>query len=326
MMHRGSKIYIAGHTGLVGSALVRKLQHEQYRTLITRTFDELDLRNQQSVLEFFAHTRPEYVFLAAAHVGGIYANAKYPAEFIYNNLLIQSNVMHAAYVFGVHKLLFLGSSCIYPRDCPQPIKEEYLLTGMLEKTNEAYAIAKIAGITMAQAYNQQYGTMFISCMPTNLYGPYDNFDIQAAHVIPSLIAKMCKAQHHQEPVVEIWGTGAPRREFLFVDDLADALYFLMHHYDDSAIINVGTGQDISIFSLAHLIKDIVGFQGSLVFNPAMPDGTPRKLLNSEQMRGLGWQAKISLMEGIKKTVEWYKAHFCAMNYVQPTNNVSERLS
>lgn len=305
-MERASKIYIAGHRGLVGSAIVRKLQESEYRNLIHRTHKELELTRQEKVEEFFDQERPDYVFLAAAKVGGIWANNTYPAEFIYSNIAVQANVIHSAYLYGVKKLLFLGSSCIYPKHCPQPMKEEYLLTGPLEPTNEPYAVAKIAGIKMCQSYNRQYGTNFISVMPTNLYGPNDNFDLETSHVLPALIRKFHEAKLQKEQSVVIWGTGTPRREFLHVDDLADACVFLMNHYNDSEIINIGCGQDISIRELAKLIKEVVGFEGELVFDKTKPDGTPRKLLDVSKLKQLGWQPKISLKEGIKQTYEWYK--------------------
>jgi GDP-L-fucose synthase len=300
-----SKIYIAGHTGLVGSALMRALQKAGYTQLITRTFEHLDLRNKQAVDTFFAQEKPEYVFLAAAKVGGIKANMDRPAEFIYDNLAIELNVINAAYTHGVKKLLFLGSSCIYPRNCPQPIKEEYLLTGALEPSNDAYAIAKIAGIKMCQAYNKQYGTRFIACMPTNLYGPHDNFDLTSSHVLPALIAKCVQAKKNNDSSVTIWGTGMPRREFLYADDLADACIFLMQQYESDQPINVGTGQDITIADLADIIRAVVGYAGNFVFDSARPDGTPRKVLDVSAITTLGWQPKISLHDGIAKTVQWY---------------------
>lgn len=303
-MHRDAKIYVAGHRGLVGSAIVKELTEKGFTNIIFRTSKELDLRNQQAVNQFFITEKPEYVFLVAAKVGGIKANWDYPAEFIYDNLAIESNVIHAAYKQGVKKLLFLGSSCIYPKDCPQPIKEEYLLTGLLEKTNEPYAIAKIAGINLCQSYNRQYGTNFIVCMPTNLYGPRDNFDLQTSHVLPALLAKMYKAKKEQQEQVVVWGTGTPYREFLYVDDLTDALIFLMQQYNESEIINVGTGKDITIKELAFLIKEIVGYEGTIIFDQSKPDGTPRKLLDIEKLKSIGWQPATSLKEGIQKTLQW----------------------
>ena len=314
-MEKDAKIYVAGHKGLVGSAIVRKLSSEGYSNLITRSHKELDLTRQADVEAFFRSERPGYVFLAAARVGGILANNTYPAEFIYENLMIQGNVIHESYRARVKKLLFLGSSCIYPRDCPQPMREEYLLSGKLEPTNEPYAIAKIAGIKMCQSYNRQYGTKFVSVMPTNLYGPGDNFDLQTSHALPALIRKFHEAKGRDERqvtsdksrgVVSIWGTGKPRREFLYVDDLADACLFIMNNYDEGEIINIGVGKDISIGELAELIKEIVGFEGSIRYDPSKPDGTPRKLLDVSKLESLGWRSKTSLREGIEKTYEWYK--------------------
>jgi len=284
---------------------MRKLHDEGFFNIITKSFDELDLRMQDQVSAFFSQDQPEYVFLAAAKVGGIKANADAPAEFLYDNLLIECNVIHSAYLFGVKKLLFLGSSCIYPRDCPQPIEEAYLLTSSLEKTNEGYALAKIAGIKLCEFYNKQYGTNFISCMPTNLYGPHDRFDLQTSHVMPALIQKFCEAKAENKESVTIWGSGKPKREFLHVDDLADAVLFLMENYEDNETINVGYGEDLSIGDLAHLIQDSVGYEGKLNFDTSMPDGTPRKLLNSNKIRALGWEPKISLKQGIKETIQWY---------------------
>ncbi|PIV42474.1 MAG: GDP-fucose synthetase, partial [Nitrospirae bacterium CG02_land_8_20_14_3_00_41_53] len=305
-MEKDSKIYIAGHRGLVGSALVRRLTEPGYMNLIVRTHAELDLTRQTEVEDFFKREHPEYVFLAAAKVGGILANNTYPAEFIYSNIVVQSNVIHSSYLFGVKKVLFLGSSCIYPRDCPQPMKEDYLLSGYLEPTNEPYAIAKIAGIKMCQAYNRQYGANFISVMPTNLYGPNDNFDIQNAHVLPALIRKFHEAKVAGQKEVVVWGTGSPRREFLYVDDLADACIFLMNNYNNSPeIINIGVGKDISIRELALMVKEIVDYNGEIVFDTSKPDGTPRKLLDVSKLSSLGWQAKTGLREGIKRTYQWY---------------------
>ena len=306
MMEKDSKIYIAGHRGLVGSALVRRLTEPGYMNLIVRTHAELDLTRQTEVEDFFKREHPEYVFLAAAKVGGILANNTYPAEFIYSNIVVQSNVIHSSYLFGVKKVLFLGSSCIYPRDCPQPMKEDYLLSGYLEPTNEPYAIAKIAGIKMCQAYNRQYGANFISVMPTNLYGPNDNFDIQNAHVLAALIRKFHEAKVAGQKEVVVWGTGSPRREFLYVDDLADACIFLMNNYNNSPeIINIGVGKDISIRELALMVKEIVDYNGEIVFDTSKPDGTPRKLLDVSKLSSLGWQAKTGLREGIKRTYQWY---------------------
>jgi len=304
-MEKSSKIFVAGHRGLVGSAIVRKLQKEGYTNLILKGREEVDLTRQEEVERFFEKERPEYVFLAAAKVGGIHANRTYPAEFIYQNLMIECNVIHSAYKYGVKKLLFLGSSCIYPRECPQPMKEEYLLSGYLEPTNEAYAVAKIAGLKLCQFYKRQYGANFISCMPTNLYGPNDNFDLNTSHVIPALIRKFHEAKIQGKPYVEVWGTGRPLREFLHVDDLADACLFLMQNYDDEIWINVGSGEEVSIEELAKMIKEIVGYKGRIVFNPDMPDGTPRKLLDISRLKSLGWSPKMSLIEGLKSTYEWY---------------------
>lgn len=301
-----AKIYVAGHNGLVGSAIVRKLQSEGYSNIITRTSKELDLKCQQAVNDFFSQEKPEYVFLAAAKVGGIKANMDYPAEFIYNNIMIEANVIHAAYMSGVKKLLLLGSSCIYPRECPQPMQESYLLTGSLEPTNEPYAIAKIAGIKLCQAYNRQYGTKFITCMPTNLYGPNDNFDPKNSHVFPAFIKKFCDAKSNGSQKVVIWGTGKPRREFLHVDDLADATLFLMRNYEGNETVNIGWGTDVSILELAAKIKGAVEFQGDLVFDSSYPDGTPQKLLDISKIRKLGWEPKISLDDGIVETVHYYQ--------------------
>ena len=303
-MEVDAKIYIAGHKGLVGSALVEKLKKEGFTNIIVRTSQELDLRNQQAVEQFFVMERPEYVFLSAAKVGGIKANWNYPADFIYDNLSIEIHVIHAAYKYGVKKLLFLGSSCIYPRACLQPIKEEYLLSSELEKTNESYAIAKIAGIKLCQAYNRQHGTNFIACMPTNLYGPNDNFDLETSHVLPAMLAKIYKAKKENKESVVLWGTGSPYREFLYVDDLADALVFLMQQYNGTEVINVGTGKEITISQLAQLIKDIVGYEGIILFDPKKPDGTPRKLLDVDKLKVLGWQSSTSLKNGIQKTLQW----------------------
>lgn len=308
VMEKDAKIYVAGHNGLVGSALIRELKKNGYTNLIVRSFADLDLRNQQEVQSFFQHEKPDYVFLAAAKVGGILANATQPASFIYDNLAIETHVIDAAYKNGVKKLLFLGSSCIYPRNCPQPIKEEYLLSSELEKTNEAYAIAKIAGLKMCEAYNQQYGTQYIAVMPTNLYGPFDNFDLHSSHVIPALIRKYMEAKRSNAAEVVVWGTGNVFREFLFVDDLAEACIFLMNYYDGTEIVNIGSGKDISIGELAHLIKEIVGFEGKIVYDASKPDGTPRKLLNVDKLRILGWQAQTSLKLGLKKTIDWCEAN------------------
>lgn len=300
-MQKDSKIYIAGHRGMVGSAILRKLKELGYTNIITSTKGDLNLKNQEDVRNFFWSNKPEYVFLCAAKVGGIKANNDFKADFIYDNLMIQSNIIHSSKMFGVKKLLFLGSSCIYPKLCQQPIKEEYLLTGLLEQTNDAYAIAKIAGIKMCQSFNQQYGTNFISVMPTNLYGYNDNYDLNKSHVLPAMIRKFHEAKINNVPHVEIWGDGSPMREFLFVDDLAEACLQLMDNYNDSEIVNIGTGEDITIKDLAYLVKEVVGFEGNIFFNTQMPNGTPRKLLDVSKLANLGWQYKTSLREGIEKT-------------------------
>ncbi|MGN6267207.1 MAG: GDP-L-fucose synthase family protein [Ginsengibacter sp.] len=304
-MEKNSKIYVAGHRGLVGSAIVRKLQKEGYQNLILRTSAQVDLRDQQAVKDFFEKEKPEYVFMAAAKVGGINANNTYPAEFLYDNLCIQNNVIHQSYRNQVKKLLFLGSSCIYPKNASQPIKEEYLLSGYLEPTNEAYAIAKIAGIKMCQFYHKQYGCNFISAMPTNLYGPGDNYDLKNSHVLPALLRKFHEAKENGDATVTVWGTGKPRREFLHSDDLAEACLFLMEHYNDPGIINIGVGKDISIGEMAQMIQKISGFTGELVFDTSMPDGTFQKLLDVSKINALGWTPRISFEEGLKKTYEEY---------------------
>lgn len=297
-MEKQDKIYIAGHRGMVGSAIVRKLQAEGYTNIVTRTSSELDLKEQQAVRDFFAAEKPDHVVLAAAKVGGIHANNVYRAQFLYENLMIQNNVIHASHEHDVQKLLFLGSSCIYPKMAPQPLKEESLLTGPLEQTNEPYAIAKIAGIKMAESYRRQYGRNYISAMPTNLYGPNDNYDLSNSHVLPALIRKFHTAKVTGAAHVEVWGTGSPRREFLHVDDLADACFFLMQHYDEEMFVNIGTGEDLTIKELAEMIKDIVGFPGELVWNTDKPDGTPRKLMDVSRLHDMGWKHKIGLREGI----------------------------
>lgn len=307
-MNKNARIYVAGHRGLVGSALLRALSKDGYQSLVTRSSAELDLRDQAAVSEFFAEQEPEYVVLAAAKVGGIHANNTYPAEFIRDNLQIQTNVIDAAHRSGVRKLLFLGSSCIYPRLAPQPISEDSLLTGALEETNEAYAIAKIAGLKMCQAYRRQYGFDAIVAMPTNLYGPNDNFDLENSHVLPALIRRLHEARLHSSSSVAIWGTGNPRREFLHVDDLADACVFLLKSYSAADAVNVGTGSDVSIRELAEMIAQCVGFEGMLSFDATKPDGTPRKLLNVSRLSKLGWTARIELQDGIRSTWEWYKEH------------------
>jgi len=289
----------------VGSAIVRRLRQDGFQNLVTRTSAELDLREQAAVREFFAAVKPDYVFLAAARVGGILANDSYPADFIYQNLMIEANVIEASRVNGVKKLLCLGSTCIYPRMAPQPLREEYLLTGPLESTNEWYAVAKIAGIKLCQAYQRQYGCRFISAMPTNLYGPGDNFDLATSHVMPALIRKFHDARVHDQPTVTVWGTGRPRREFLHVDDCADACLHLMHHYDDEEIVNIGIGSDLSISDLAALVRDVVGYRGEITYDTSKPDGTPRKLVDITRITGLGWHAGISLAEGIGTTYQWY---------------------
>lgn len=305
-MNKDSKIYVAGHNGMVGSAIVRKLKELGYTKIITKSRKELDLTNQFQVNQFFHFERPDYVFLAAARVGGIKANNDFRADFIYENLMVQSNVIKASHDNKVNKLLFLGSSCIYPKLCSQPIKEEYLMTGSLEPSNDAYAVAKIAGIKMCQDFNKQYGDNFISVMPTNLYGPNDNYDLNNSHVLPAMIRKFHEAKIENKESVEIWGTGSPMREFLHVDDLADACIFLMNNYNLSEIVNVGTGKDITIKELANTIKEIVGFTGYIYFNTEMPDGTPRKLLDVSKIKEIGWSSKIELIEGISKTYKIYE--------------------
>lgn len=304
-MEKESKIYVAGHRGLVGSAIVRKLAKEGYSNLLLKTRDELDLLNQQSVSEFFEKEKPDYVFLAAAKVGGILANKSRKADFIYENLQIQNNIIGNAWKSNVKKLLFLGSSCIYPKMCPQPIKEEYLMTGPLEETNDAYAIAKIAGIKMCQSFNEQYGTKFISVMPTNLYGPGDNFDLESSHVLPAMIRKFHEAKVSGAKEVILWGTGSPKREFLHVDDLADAVVFLMNNYSESEIVNIGTGEDLSIKELAETIRAVIGFEGDITWDTEKPDGTPRKWLDVSRLRELGWKHSIPLESGIRDTYAWF---------------------
>ena len=308
-MNLDAKIYVAGHRGLVGSAIVRNLEAKGYKNIIYRTHKELDLTNQEAVRRFFEEEKPEYVFLAAAKVGGIHANNTYPADFIYDNLMIQNNVIKAAHDFEVKKLLFLGSTCIYPKMAPQPIKEEYLLTGSLEETNEAYAVAKIAGLEMCKFFKRQYGDNFISCMPTNLYGPNDNFDLKNSHVLPALIRKVHEAKVNNSEAVEVWGTGTPLREFLYVDDMADACVFLMENYDGEQHVNIGTGEEVSIRELAETVKEVVGFDGELVFNTEMPDGTPRKLTTVDKLHGLGWKHKVSLDKGIRLAYNWFLENY-----------------
>lgn len=297
-MNTDSKIYVAGHRGMVGSAIVRRLQAGGYGNIVTRTHAELDLVDQRAVDEFMQRERPDYIFLAAAKVGGIQANNCYRAEFIYQNLMMEANIVHAAYRAGTQGLLFLGSSCIYPRDCPQPIREEYLLTGPLEQTNEPYAVAKIAGIKLCESYNRQYGTRYASVMPTNLFGPNDNYDLNNSHVLPALIRKAHEAKLRGDKEFVVWGTGTPRREFLYVDDMADACVFLMEQGIGDGLYNVGTGEDVTIGEVAAMVMDVVGFQGKIVFDTGKPDGTPRKLLSVERLHGLGWRARTGLREGI----------------------------
>ncbi len=307
-MEKNAKIYIAGHRGMVGSAIFRKLQKEGYTNIVTRTSAELDLRVQQDVADFFASEKPDYVFLAAAKVGGIVANNTYRADFLYENLQIQNNIIHSAYINKVKKLMFLGSSCIYPKLAPQPLKEEYLLTGPLEPTNEPYAIAKIAGIKMCDAYRAQYGCNYISVMPTNLYGYNDNYHPENSHVLPALIRRFHEAKVQNLPDVTIWGTGSPKREFLFADDLAEACYYLMQNYDEEGLVNIGTGEDISIKDLALLVKDIIGYPGEIKFDTTRPDGTPRKLMDVTKLHSKGWKHTIELHEGIKLAYEDFLSH------------------
>ena len=307
-MEKGEKIFITGHEGMIGSAILRRLREDSFTNLVIRTSSELDLTDQKMVADFFMDEKPSYVFLAIAKMGGILANSKYPAEFIYSNLQTQSNIIHSSWKSGAKKLLFLGSSCIYPKGCPQPMKEEYLMSGKLEPTSEPYAIAKISGIRMCQSYNSEYGTDYISAIPADLYGPNDDFNPETGHVLPSLITKMHQAKIGNGHEVVVWGTGSPRRECLHVDDLADACVFLMNHYDESEMINVGYSEDLSIKDLALLIKDAVGFDGDIIFDESKPDGTPRKLLDSSKIRRTGWTPKIGLEKGISQTYEWYKKH------------------
>ena len=305
-MNREDKVYIPGHNGMVGSAIKRKLEQEGYRNQVYRNSKELDLRNQDAVHAFFEQEKPDYVFLAAAKVGGILANDTYRADFLYDNLMIESNIIHAAWKSSVKKLLFLGSSCIYPKMAPQPLKEEYLLTGLLENTNEPYAIAKIAGIKLCDAFRAQYGCNFISAMPTNLYGPNDHYDLKNSHVLPALIRKFHEAKVNKEPFVTIWGTGEPKREFLYVDDLADACIFLMQNYNDAGLVNIGVGTDLSIMELAELIAKITGYTGTIRKDSSKPDGTPRKLMDVSKMKAMGWQAKVSLEDGIRTVYGEYQ--------------------
>lgn len=311
-MEKTAKIYIAGHRGMVGGAIKRQLEKEGYENLLCRTSEELDLRDQQAVADFFALEQPEYVFLAAAKVGGIYANNTYRAEFLYDNLLMEANMIHASYQQQVKKLLFLGSSCIYPKMAPQPLKEDYLLTGALETTNEPYAIAKIAGIKLCEAYRDQYGCNFISVMPTNLYGPGDNYHPENSHVLPALIRRFHEAKLDQAETVSIWGTGTPRREFLYAEDLAVACVFLMKYYNDKQLVNIGTGEDLSIRELAELIREVTGYRGKLVFDPAKPDGTPRKLLDVSKIHALGWKHSVGLRDGIAKAYRDFVANWAQL--------------
>ncbi len=317
-MKINDKIYVAGHTGLVGGAIVRLLKRKGYTNIVTRSSSELDLRDKDAVADFFEEEKPQFVFLAAAKVGGIMANQSYPADFIFDNLAIQNSVIHSAYTSGVEKLLFLGSSCIYPKNAPQPIKEDYLMTGFLEPTNAPYAIAKIAGINMCQAYHRQHGCRFISVMPTNLYGPGDNYHLQNAHVLPALIRKFHEAKINGQNVVTVWGTGKPRREFLHVDDAAMACYFLMQKYDDPEIINIGSGMDHTIREMALMIKTITNYKGSLIFDENKPDGTLRKLLDVDKIHSLGWQAAIELEEGLARTYADFERNY--FQYVQPNGS------
>ncbi len=307
-MNKQDKIYIAGHRGMVGSAIKRRLEKEGYTNIIGRTSSELDLKDQAAVRDFFRKEKPDHVVLAAAKVGGIQANNTYRAQFIYENLMIQNNVIHQAYENGVKRLLFLGSSCIYPKLAPQPLKEESLLTGLLEETNEPYAIAKIAGIKMVESYRRQYGCDYISAMPTNLYGPNDNYDLKNSHVMPALIRKFHTAKQEGADTVEVWGTGAPKREFLHVDDLADACVYLLKNYHDELFVNIGTGSDLTIKALAEMIRDIVGFQGELIWDTTKPDGTPRKLMDVGRLHGMGWKHSIELRDGIKQVYEAFKKY------------------
>ena len=315
-LDRNKKIYVAGHCGLVGSGLVRCLEKAGFKNIVTRTHAELDLTRQADVEAFFAEEKPDYVILAAAKVGGIHANDTYPADFIMKNLQIETNVIDAAYKNQVQKLLFLGSSCIYPRDCPQPIKEEYLLSGYLEKTNEAYALAKIAGLKMCAFYNRQYGTNYISVMPCNLYGINDNFALENSHVLPALIRKFHEAKINHAPTVTVWGSGKPLREFLNVDDLADACLYLMDHYDGDDFFNVGYGQEVTIRELAELVKKVTGYEGEIVLDPTKPDGTPRKLTDISRIKATGWEPKIDLETGLRQTYEWFCGHYATGDFAQ----------
>lgn len=314
-MNKMDKIYVAGHRGLVGSAIIRALQKEGYSNLIYKTHRELDLIHQQSVIDFFAKERPDYVFLAAAKVGGIHANNTFRGEFIYENLMVQNNVIEAARLYKAKRLLFLGSSCIYPRNCPQPMREEHLLSGSLEHTNEPYAIAKIAGIKLCEAYNSQYGTDFASVMPTNLYGPNDNFDLETSHVLPALIRKVHEAKLAKKPSVTLWGSGTPKREFLHVDDMASACIFVMNKSGFKDMVNIGSGQEVTIRELAELICEVVGYEGNIVYDSSKPDGTPRKLLDTSCLTELGWKAQINLREGLKQSYQWFVENCCEVEAV-----------
>ncbi len=310
-MEKDEKIFVAGGEGMIGSAILRRLKEGGFTRLLTRRSDALDMTDQKAVLEFFMAERPDYVFLTSAKVGGIMANSRYPAEFIYSNIVSQTNVIHSAWKSGVKKLLFLGSSCIYPRDCPQPMKEEYLLSGKLEPTSEPYAIAKIAGIRMCQSYNRQYGTIYVSAVPADVYGPDDDFNQETGHVLPALISKMHQAKINHEPMVTVWGTGSPKREALYMDDLADACIFLMGNYNESEMINIGSGEDISIKALAQVVKEATGYRGKIIFDESKPDGMPRKLLDTSKIQELGWSPKIGLKEGIRQTYRWYQDNLTA---------------
>ena len=305
-MNKTDKIYVAGHRGLVGSAIVRNLQSKGYNNIVGRTHKELELTDQQAVRAFFEEERPDVVVLAAAKVGGINANNTTPAEFIYDNMQVQCNVIHCCHQYGIKKLLFLGSTCIYPKMAPQPIPEDALLTGPLDTTNEAYAVAKIAGMEMCKFYKRQYGDDFISCMPTNLYGPHDNYDLKGSHVLPAMIRKFHEAKLGNAPSVELWGTGTPLREFLYVDDMADACVFLLENYDGEQHVNIGTGKEVTIKELAEMVKETVGFEGEIIWNDSMPDGTPRKLTDVTKLHSLGWRHKVELEEGIKMAYDWFK--------------------
>ncbi|ABC89577.1 GDP-L-fucose synthase protein [Rhizobium etli CFN 42] len=307
-MDKTSKIYVAGHRGMVGSAILRRLASAGYTNVITRTHADLNLVDQAATVRFLAEEKPDYIFMAAAKVGGIHANNTYRAEFLYQNLMIETNIVHAAWQAGVQGMLFLGSSCIYPRDCPQPIREDYLLTGPLEQTNEPYAIAKIAGVKLCESYNRQYGTQYASAMPTNLYGPNDSYDLNNSHVLPALIRKAHEAKIRGEKELVVWGSGQPMREFLYVDDMADACVFLMENQISEGLFNIGTGEDVTIRQLAETVMEIVGFEGGIVYDISKPDGTPRKLLNVDRMKALGWQARTSLADGIAKAYADFRSH------------------